>query len=291
MKIKSAAKINLSLDVTGRLDNGYHTIESVFQTVGLYDEITVEKADSISISCTVPEQFAAADPIPCDNRNIAYKAAELFFSQAGISGGCNIHILKGIPSQAGMGGGSTDAAGVLYCLNKVFSAGLSAEQLAELGKNLGADVPFFFSGGTAFVSGIGEKLTPLPDFSGRILVIAKGSQGVSTADAYRNVDALTEPFHPQTAALADAIKNAPETAYQFFGNIFEAAVGLEEVDKLKSAMLNKDALKANMTGSGSAVFGLFETLEAAEICCSKLKSWGYFAAVCETVNSSFIELD
>ena len=117
MRVKTAAKVNLALDVTGKLPNGYHTIESVFQTVGLYDEVDIELTKSgIELSCEVPEMFASSDPIPCDERNIAYKAAKLFFEENGMDCGCRIHIKKGIPSQAGMGGGSTDAAAVLYCL-------------------------------------------------------------------------------------------------------------------------------------------------------------------------------
>ncbi|MDE6779829.1 MAG: 4-(cytidine 5'-diphospho)-2-C-methyl-D-erythritol kinase, partial [Ruminococcus sp.] len=115
MKVKSAAKINLALDVTGKLDNGYHNIESIFQTVSIYDEVTVELTESgIALSCEVPEHFADSDPIPCDERNIAYKAARKFFDDNNLDIGCRIHIKKGIPSQAGMGGGSTDAAAVLY---------------------------------------------------------------------------------------------------------------------------------------------------------------------------------
>ena len=115
MKVLTSAKINLSLDVTGRLDNGYHLIESVFQTVGLYDEVTVEPAESgISISCDQPDSFAKSDPIPCDERNIAYKAAKLFAETTGITSGCRIHITKGIPSQAGMGGGRGSHRGLRW---------------------------------------------------------------------------------------------------------------------------------------------------------------------------------
>lgn len=283
MRVKTAAKVNLALDVTGKLPDGYHTLESVFQTVGLYDEVSVELTESgIELGCEVPEEFASADPIPCDERNIAYKAAKLFFEENGMDCGCRIHIKKGIPSQAGMGGGSTDAAAVLYCLGKLTGKSVSAPE------KLGADVPFFLTGGTAYVEGIGEKITPIADYSGRILVIGKGSEGVSTAEAYRNIDALKAPQHPDAKALAEAIDSAPDTAWEHFGNLFEQAVCLEEVDKLKSAMLNKDALRAVMTGSGSAVFGLFETREQAEICAEKLKKWGYFSAVCETVPESFV---
>ena len=145
MRVKTAAKINLALDVTGKLPNGYHTIESVFQTVGLYDEVSVELTESgIELGCEVPEEFASADPIPCDERNIAYKAAKLFFEENGMDCGCRIHIKKGIPSQAGMGGGSTDAAAVLYCLGELTGKSVSAPE------KLGADVPGHRRGNKAY---------------------------------------------------------------------------------------------------------------------------------------------
>ncbi len=288
MKIKTAAKINLALDVTGRLDNGYHLIESVFQTVGIYDEISVElSGEGISLSCELPEDFAKADPIPCDERNIAYKAALKFADKTGIPFGCPIHIRKGIPSQAGMGGGSTDAAAVLWCLNELNGRPLDKEKLAVLGKALGADVPFFFTGGTAYVGGIGEEIEPLSDYSGRTLLIAKGTEGVSTGEAYARIDSLEAPQHPDTNGLVNTLKNAPDTAHSFFGNLFEQAVSLEEVRDIKSAMLSGGALNSVMTGSGSAVFGLFSSDTEAEKCAVQLREKGYFAQVCKTVNSSF----
>ncbi|MBR5683072.1 MAG: 4-(cytidine 5'-diphospho)-2-C-methyl-D-erythritol kinase [Ruminococcus sp.] len=286
MKVKTAAKINLALDVTGKLPNGYHTIESVFQTVGLYDEVSVELTPKdIVLSCEVPEEFAASDPIPCDERNIAYKAAKLFFEENGMDCGCRIHIKKGIPSQAGMGGGSTDAAAVLYCLGRMTGKSVKAPE------KLGADVPFFLTGGTAYVEGIGERITPIADHSGKILVIAKGKEGVSTAQAYGNIDSLSAPEHPETRKLVEAIEKAPDTAYKFFGNLFEQAVELAEVSDIRSEMLKSRALSAVMTGSGSAVFGLFKEPAQAVRCVDKLREKGYFACVCETVPESFIILD
>ncbi len=286
MKVKAAAKINLALDVTGRLNHGYHSIESVFQTVGLYDEVTVELTDEldIKVSCEVPEMFESSDPIPCDEHNIAYKAANYYLNRAGAGMGCRIHIKKGIPSQAGMGGGSTDAAAVLYCLHKLIGKEIPPAE------SLGADVPFFLTGGTAYVSGIGENIEPISDYSGRILVIAKGTQGVSTAEAYAAIDKLRKPPHPDTDALVEAINNAPDEAYKHFGNLFELAVGLPEVDDIKAKMLAAGALSSVMTGSGSAVFGLFTDMEAAQKCAEKLAGDGYFAAVCEAVKEPFIEI-
>ena len=286
MRIKAAAKINLALDVTGVLPNGYHSIESVFQTVGIYDEVEVELDDSgtITLNCEQPEALMAADKIPCDERNIAYKAADKFLRDNSLNCGCRIHIKKGIPSQAGMGGGSTDAAAVLYCLQKLTGKSISAPE------KLGADVPFFLTGGTAYVEGIGEKIVPIADFSGKILVIAKGAEGVSTAEAYRAIDMLENPPHPQTRELVQAIQTAPDEAYRYFGNLFESAVNLGEVADIKARMFSHGALSSVMTGSGSAVFGSFSDRRSAEICSRELAENGFFSQVCETVANSFTEI-
>ncbi|MCM1007147.1 MAG: 4-(cytidine 5'-diphospho)-2-C-methyl-D-erythritol kinase [Ruminococcus flavefaciens] len=291
MRIKTAAKINLALDVSGKLENGYHIIKSVFQTVGIYDEVSVEliaENDEIIVNCVQPEQLSQADIIPCGEKNIAFKAAKLFLESQGINAGCVINIKKSIPSRAGMGGGSSDAAAVLYCLNELTEAGLAKEKLSMLGKKLGADVPFFFTGGTAYVGGIGEEITPISDYSGRKLVVAKGVCGVSTADAYKKIDALEASKHPDADALVRLIENVPDKAYTEFGNLFEEAVQLEEVANIKKIILECGALNAVMTGSGSAVFGLFNESSAAEKCVAKLKKHGFFAEICETVKESFI---
>lgn len=295
MTVKTAAKINLALDVTGKLPNGYHTIESIFQTVGIYDEITVELTASgsgITISCEIPGQFAQSDSIPCDERNIAYKAAAAFFTSFGIHDGCKIHIKKKIPSQAGMGGGSSDAAAVLYCLNRLYKHNKEefSVKLAEIAAKIGADVPFFLTGGTAFVSGIGEKISPIKSYAGKILVIGKGMEGVSTAEAYRNIDALENPLHPQTAKLKEAIEAEKCDSYLYFGNLFEEAVSLKEVGEIKEEMLLAGALSSVMTGSGSAVFGLFDNKKSAEKCAERLAEKGFFSCICETVDDSFIEI-
>lgn len=283
MKVKAAAKINLALDVTGKLPNGYHTIESVFQTVGLYDEITVELTEKdIVLSCEVPEKFAKSDEIPCDERNIAYKTARKFFEENNLDKGCLIHIKKGIPSQAGMGGGSTDAAAVIHCLSHLTGKNFSAPE------KIGADVPFFLTGGTAYVSGIGENIKPIADFSGKILVIAKGKEGVSTAEAYVAVDALENPTHPDVQGLVKAISENSAEIYGYIGNLFEDAIHLAEVEDIKKKMAENGARTACMTGSGSAVFGIFDAVETAEYCRKILADCGYFAEVCETVKEAFI---
>ncbi len=293
MKIRTAAKINLALDVCGKLPNGYHTIKSVFQTVGIYDEVTVELNDSgnINVNCILTEEFDRADHIPGGEKNIAYKAARLFLDMIGSDRGCGITIKKGIPSQAGMGGGSSDAAAVIYCLNELCSTRLNIHKLAEIGKKIGADVPFFFIGGTAYVSGIGEKITSLPDYSGRILVVAKGVQGISTAEAYKAVDRLEAANHPDAEILSKAIAENPEYAHRFFGNIFEYAADLEEVSQIRRTMKESGALSAVMTGSGSAVFGLFTDMDKAKKCCNILKNQEFFSRVCLTTNKAFINCE
>lgn len=286
MRVKTAAKINLALDVTGRLPNGYHSIESVFQTVGIYDEVTVELTESgIELSCEVPERFVSADPIPCDERNIAYKAAREFLAENALDAGCRIHIKKGIPSQAGMGGGSTDAAAVLYCLSELTGKTFSSPE------KLGADVPFFLMGGTAYVTGIGEKTDKISDYSGKILVIAKGKEGVSTAEAYKAIDELENPQHPDAGGLARVMAESQSEVYKYIGNLFEYAVNISEVRDIKEIMTLFGARAACMTGSGSAVFGIFETEEKAEECAESLKKAGYFAVKCVTVPESFKKED
>lgn len=285
MRVKTAAKINLALDVTGRLPNGYHEIESVFQTVGLYDEVIVELIENgIELTCEPLDTFVFDDIIPCDERNIAYKAARMFLEENGLETGCRIHIKKGIPSQAGMGGGSTDAAAVLFCLNKLTGRTFSAPE------KLGADVPFFLTGGTAYVTGIGEKISKIADCSGKILVIAKGKEGVSTAKAYAEIDALENPAPVRVKELVNAIENGGNIA-DYIGNIFEDAVNLWEVDDIKQKMLMFGAETACMTGSGSAVFGLFSDMESARKCHYWLTEIACFARICETVPESFIILE
>lgn len=280
LTVKAPAKINLALDVTGKLPNGYHTIESIFQTVGIYDTVTAEITDgnSIELVCSDPE-------IPCNEKNIAYKAVLLFKELSGLEFGCKITIEKNIPSQAGMGGGSSDGASVFYLLNKLLNTNYYFEDMLPYASRLGADVPFFLMGGTAYAEGIGEKLTQINDFSGKILLIAKGADGISTPEAYRKIDRLENPVHPETKKLLDCIQSGGENAYKFYGNIFEQAENLESVNTIKAIMLKHGALASVMTGSGSAVFGEFTDMESAEKCRLALleKHPDFYAEVCQSI--------
>ncbi|WP_277218638.1 4-(cytidine 5'-diphospho)-2-C-methyl-D-erythritol kinase, partial [Ruminococcus callidus] len=223
--------------------------------------------------------------VPCSPKNIAWKAAQRYREAAGLQSGVQIQILKRIPMEAGMGGGSTDGAAVLLALQELTGNALPQEKLLEIAVSLGADVPFFLYGGTAYGAGIGEKLEPLPLFSTDCLVIAKGTAGVSTAQAYGAIDALQNPKHPPVQQLRKALEaggTAAEIA-PLCGNLFELAVELEEVQQIRSTMLEQGALCSVMTGSGAAVFGLFPNRESAESACAVLWKQVPFAEVCHTL--------
>lgn len=282
--LKVSAKINLSLDVTGKYDNGYHEIESIFQSVSIYDTLTVTKLDSpeIVISCSDPD-------VPCDKRNIVYKAAELFFRETKIIGGAQIHIEKKIPSQAGLGGGSSDGAGVLYALNMLYDTGLYGRKLAELGGKVSADTAFFTVGGTAYVSGIGEEIQSIRYIPKVDMVIAKGASGISTPEAYSKIDSLVSPIHPQTQKLLKAIdKGKFLSKCKLCQNIFEMVTDLKDVTNLKRQMMENGAMTSVMSGSGSSVFGIFPDKESALKCADMLKEKYPFAAYCRAVPDSII---
>ncbi len=286
IRLRCAAKINLSLDVTGRRPDGYHDLESIFQTVGVYDvlSVSVGEGGGITLCCDTPG-------VPCDERNLAWRAANAFLQASGAA--CSVHIAleKHIPSGAGMGGGSADAAAVLYALNLLLDCGYSNETLREIGTPLGADVPFLLLGGTAYAEGIGEKLTALPTLPALPLVLLKGTQSISTPAAYRAIDALEDPPHPATGQVLEAIRtqNIPLLAMSC-GNLFEEVSDCEDVRRAKQTLLEAGARCAVMTGSGSAVFGIFDSMEAASRCAEQAAEAFDFAKACTTVAEPFIVL-
>ncbi|MBQ3565830.1 MAG: 4-(cytidine 5'-diphospho)-2-C-methyl-D-erythritol kinase [Oscillospiraceae bacterium] len=285
IKVKASAKINLTLDVTGRRDDGYHLIESVFQSIGIFDILTVKKTPAdIKISCD-------DEDVPCDMRNIAYKAALLFFEYTGISGGAEIHIEKHIPSQAGLGGGSSDGAGVLYALNKLYNTNMTVPELASIGGRISADTAFFIYGGTAFVRGIGEKICAIRSLPPVNLVIAKGRAGISTPEAYGKIDTLVDPHHPDTKGLVKAIDEGKFLKKcDLCENMFELVTDTRDVFDIKKYMLDYGAEAAVMSGSGSSVFGIFENEKKALKCVENLKKYFCYAEYCTAVTQSIYEL-
>ena len=209
MKIKAYAKINISLDVVGKREDGYHLLEMIMQTIDLYDIVEVKKVkNGIQLEC---DKYY----VPTDERNIAYKAAMIFKEHFGIDEGVYINIKKNIPVSAGLAGGSTDGAAVLKLMNKIFNINASDEELRKMAVKLGADVPYCINGGTALCEGIGEQITQLKPFKDKILVLIKPPFGVSTKNVYKEFDLSKVILHPKTKEL---IKNMEEDNLEFVAN-------------------------------------------------------------------------
>lgn len=257
---RAFAKINVSLDITGRRENGYHDIKTIMQSVSLYDDITVENGkNGINISSSCPY-------LATDKRNTAYKAAELFFEKSGISDGADIYIDKRIPMGAGLGGGSADAATVLNVLNGMYGFPLSNDEILQTALLCGADVPFCVQGGTCLAEGLGEELTNLPPFPDCFIVIAKPDMSINTKAAYKAYDKLAVTEHPLTDEIISCIRNSDlhGISVRVFNVLEEAAKEkYKELGRFKGIMLESGALGSAMTGSGSAVFGIFDNRSRA----------------------------
>lgn len=275
LTVLAPAKLNLSLDIVGIRADGYHLLRSIMKTITLYDTIQLEKADTISLLCNQQEILNGPE-------NLAYRAAVAFAKKMGDSVGASIVLEKQIPFGAGLGGGSSDAAAVLMGLNQLYEAHLSIEELSSCAITLGADVPFFLLGGTALVEGIGEQYTKLPDFMPCWFVVIKPEIGISTPEAYRQFDLLKSVEHPNTDVLIDAITQQDIVSFcQNTGNVLECAVDKPEIVFYKKQLLNLGADFAAMTGSGSAVYGIFTSQEMAKEALSSLQQEGVTAFLCQ----------
>ncbi len=268
--VKAYAKINLTLDITGKRENGYHDIRTVMQTVDLYDLITITaepaSKNTISVSCT----NASDNPgIKWDSTNLVYKAADIVLSASGKKSlfyDVSVTVTKNIPSGAGMAGGSTDAAAVMNALNKMLGSPLSQEELYGEGTKLGADIPFCLKGGTVLCEGIGEILTPLPAFAPYDIVIVKPEESLGTKEMYSLVDSYKDVPHPAVDAAVKLIKEKNfEGTFSVLGNYFEpAAVNIcPVISDIKKELKDAGADVSLMTGSGSVVFGIFKDKEKA----------------------------
>lgn len=263
IETKAFAKLNLFLDITGRLPNGYHTINSVMQSVSLADDITVsvEEADENSIVINASNPLIQ---IPANDKNIAWRAAELFLKKLNKKAAVEIDIEKRIPVEAGLGGSSTDGAAVLSALNKIFDSPYTLKELEELGKILGADVPFCISGGTAKCTGIGDDMDELPFIGDCAFLIVKPDFSCSTKEAYAYYDEFPVPmnkdFNGFTAAVKDGcFLNTAGKMYNVFENLYKNQPFYSRLCALKKELLESNSCGAVMTGSGSAVFGVFKS--------------------------------
>ena len=264
------AKLNLTLDVLGKRDDGYHDLQSVMQTISIRDDIEIDVGTGKpwKLLCSV-------EGIPTDETNLAWKAAQVFCKTLNKDpNGLEIRIEKRIPSGAGMGGGSADAAAVLRALNRHYGNPLSILALAELGAQIGSDVPFCTLGGTAMVEGRGERLRKLPDMPDCIFVVCKPEFSVSTPELYRKLDTTAIAHRPDNRAMESALLagDLGAVAEQVY-NVFDPVVTQEhlELNYIKSICNSYGSLNQQMTGSGSAVFGILPNFEYAAVVCNMLK--------------------
>lgn len=263
--LKSRAKINLSIDVLGKRQDGYHLVEMIMQTIDLYDLIEINEKDNDQITIK-----STSDEIPLDCNNLVYKAANLIKKTFNINKGVEIHIKKNIPVAAGMAGGSSNAAAVLVGLNKLWNLNLSNQQLEKIGLKLGADVPFCINGGAVLALGIGEELTPIKGLTKDVcILVCKPDLFVSTKEVYECIDSKDIDKRPNNKFLIECLKN--EETRQLAENMFNVLEGVTMdkhpvIQQIKDIMTNNRALGAMMSGSGPTVFGLYENREDAVKC-------------------------
>lgn len=270
MKTRAWAKLNLTLDVLGKREDGYHDLQSVMQTISIRDDIEID------VGTGKPWRLLCSDEtLPTDERNLAWKAADVFCRTMNRDpDGLEIRIVKRIPSGAGMGGGSADAAAVLRALNRHYGEPLSVLALAELGAQVGSDVPFCVLGGTAMVEGRGERLRKLPNMPDCIFVVCKPDFSVSTPELYEKIDRVAIPQRPDNRAMETALLAGDLGAVaENLCNVFDPVVTSEhlELNYIKSICHSYGALNQQMTGSGSAVFAILPNFEYAAVVCNMLK--------------------
>lgn len=262
ISLKALAKINLGLDVVRRREDGYHEVRMIMQTVQLYDRLDIKRTQEPGIQIQTNLSF-----LPVNENNLIYKAAKLLMDEFSITDGISVKLDKRIPVAAGMAGGSTDAAAMLFGMNRLFSLGLTKRQLMERGVQIGADVPYCIMRGTALAEGIGEALSPLPPMVKCPVLIAKPSISVSTKFVYQNLKLDDTTIHPDIDRLIDDIKakNLHDIAAHM-GNVLETVTipNYPVVDEIKKHMLSNGAVGVMMSGSGPTVFGLFDDEDTAK---------------------------
>lgn len=269
IELKALGKINLGLDILGRRENGYHDVRMVMQTVYLYDKVTISRAEEPGISVTSNLGF-----LPSGEGNIAWKAADLLRSEFGIQEGIHIDLEKHIPVAAGMAGGSSDAAAVLFGLNRMFSLGLTEQDLKDRGVTLGADVPYCIMRGTVLAEGIGEVLTPLPPMPKCYILIAKPPLSASTKTVYEKIDREGIEKHPDINGIIAGLEAGDiRQVAGSMGNVLEEVMLKEHpvLGKIKEVMVEAGALNAMMSGSGPTVFGIFTSRAQAKAAADRLK--------------------
>ena len=268
---KTPAKINLTLDVTGKLENGYHTLSMIMQSIDVCDELSFEKITDEKIILSMNKELP--DKIPVE-KNLVYKAAKLMKETFDIKGGFKIHLKKNIPAAAGLAGGSSDCAATLIGINELCKLNLDTESLCKIGVKLGADVPFCIKKGTMLAEGIGEILTPLSPLSGVPLVLIKPNISISTAYVYQHLNLNGLDHHPDNKAMISYIANKDiKKIADSLSNVLETVTVPENpiIDELKHYLTENGAIGSLMSGSGPTTFGIFENVEIAKEAYDKAK--------------------
>lgn len=255
--VLAPAKLNLALDVVGTMPNGYHDLDMVMQAIDLQERLVLRRSPYLNLR--MPGSF-----VPVNNKNTAIKAALAFFDYTGLLAGVDITIHKAVPVRAGMAGGSADAAGVLVGMNELYGAKLSMSELCAIGATIGADVPFALMGGTCRVRGVGDLLKPLPPCPDCRFVVVMPSIGVSTPEAFQRYDQMGSPVHPDCERQEAAVRAGDLAAIcAAAGNALEHCSGAQETPAICAKLNEHGALTSQMTGSGAAVFGVFDGEDAA----------------------------
>ena len=269
IELKALGKINLGLDVLGRRENGYHDVRMVMQTLYLYDQITITKKETPGIELKTNLFY-----LPVDENNLAYRAAKLLMDEFDVKEGVSIYLDKHIPVAAGMAGGSSNAAAVLFGINRMFDLGLSQQELMDRGVTLGADVPYCIMRGTVLAEGIGEILTPLPALPKCYVLIAKPPISVSTKLVYEKLDSHEIENHPDIDGILEGLKVQDiNKIASCMGNVLEK-VTVEEypvIEDIKNVMKEEGALNAMMSGSGPTVFGIFDNKHLARKAADRIR--------------------
>ena len=269
MQLRALAKINLGLDVVRKREDGYHEVRMIMQTIQMYDLLKIDKCSEPGIHLTTNLPY-----VPCDERNLVYKAAKLLMDEFEIRQGVTMNLKKFIPVSAGMAGGSSDAAAALVGMNRLFGLKLSMEELMKRGVTIGADVPYCIMRGTALAEGIGEILTPLSTVPFCYVLIGKPGINVSTKTAYENLNLSQIQQHPKIDSMIDAIQAQDLKGMAgLMENVFEPGIIREYpvVQKINDLMLEGGALNAMMSGSGPTVFGIFDSRRKMEKTAQKLR--------------------
>ena len=272
IKLKALAKINLGLDVVRRREDGYHEVRMVMQTIHLYDQLLIQKSETPGIQIHSNLSF-----LPVNENNLVYKAGKLLMDEFDIHTGVSVELNKHIPVAAGMAGGSTDAAAMLYGMNQLFGLKLKRKDLMERGVQLGADVPYCIMRGTALAEGIGEKLSSLPPMVKCPVLIAKPAVSVSTKFVYQNLKLNEQTPHPDIDALITDIRNSDlDNICADMGNVLETVTipNYPVIAQIKEQMLKSGAKASMMSGSGPTVFGLFGDEETAQRARAEMKASG-----------------